>query len=213
MARPNKPSEDPKLKLRKLRDRLAFEIARARGRSIPPDLLRRLLSASELLVQIGELKNAPEEVYEDTIIEATLALHDWERWLEQADKPKAQARPAAPGPQSMIDRRQSERQEAQASVRILRYVVEEGTVEADSITRPARNVSLGGLAVALAAGDLPRVKVGCVVHLSIAAAGRPTVFQVRAVVIRRGDDGLALKWLHDATGTVSALVAAVAVRR
>src|SRR6476659_8919981 len=115
MARPNKPSEDPKLKLRKLRDRLAFEIARARGRSIPPDLLRRLLSASELLVQIGELKNAPEEAYEDTIIEATLALHDWERWLEQGDKPKAQARPAAPGPQSMIDRRQSDRQEAQAS--------------------------------------------------------------------------------------------------
>jgi hypothetical protein len=35
------------------------------------------------------------------------------------------------------------------------------------------------------------------------------VFQARAVVTRRADDALALKWLHDATGAVTALVAAI----
>jgi hypothetical protein len=209
MARPNKPTEDPKQKLRKLRDRLAFETARARGRNVPPDLLRRLLSAAELVAQIGELKAAPDEVFEDAFIEATLALHEWERWLEQADgpKPKTPLRPTTGS--NPIDRRQTERLEAQATVRILRYVVDEGTVEADSVVRQARNVSLGGIAVSLAPGDLPRVGVGCVVHLSIAAAGKPTVYQVRAVVTRRGEDGLALKWLHDANNTVSLLVSAI----
>jgi hypothetical protein len=205
MARPNRPSDDPKLKLRQLRDRLAFETARARARSAPPDLLRRLLTGAERVAQVGELKDAPDDVFEDAIVEATLALHDWERWLEQASGTKTKPTPRPAG----VERRQTERHDAQASVRILRYVVEDGTVDADAVTRPARNVSIGGLSVALAPDDLPGVGVGCVVHLSITAIGRPTVFQVRAVVTRRGDDGLALKWLHDANGTVSALVAAI----
>src|ERR1700761_2750170 len=139
-----------KAKLRRLRDLLAFELRRAQGReTCPPDLLRRLVTAAELLESVCALKASPdngdqlEEVYSDALVEAHLAMHDWERFRKQDDavaaKPRTSARPT-PIP------RAHPRVDIDVSVKLRRFSLHEVsgagmTVEAHTTSLPARNIS------------------------------------------------------------------------
>jgi hypothetical protein len=195
MAQPD--SGSTKAKLRKLRDKLSFEGPRARARpGTPPELIRRLQTTLELLsaaCMLGQ-SEAEEEVCEDALVEAHLVLHDWERVLEQAEgKPKP-----APVP-SAADRRFI-RQETSVSVKVSRHAVHEGaqgpTLSTEITSRPARNVSAGGMFVTGTKEDFPGLGSGSVVHVSVSFADSPT-FQTRAVVTRRDEHGLGLRWLQE----------------
>jgi hypothetical protein len=194
---------DPKARLKQLRDKLAVEAPRARTNPVvPKELTQRMqstldsVSAAYLLAVTPENRTIVEEAREDAIAEAHLVLHEWERWVEQREtnrvKPRASAIP---------DRRIHTRIDTSVTVRLLRYAIHSddttGTaLEAETLQRPARNVSLGGIFVALDKGDLPKVGVGNIVHVSV-TVGVALTFRARAAVARRVDDGIGLHWIQD----------------
>jgi hypothetical protein len=52
--------------------------------------------------------------------------------------------------------------------------------------------------VKVAKTDLPTVNVGSVIHVSVNARGESRSFNLRGIVGRRDENGLALKWIADA---------------
>jgi hypothetical protein len=137
-------------------------------------------------------------VVEDTIVEAHLTLADWARFLE---KESSRATGSRTRPPESMDRRVHERLEMRATARVLRYSLrpnsEALSVDTSSLERPARNVSLGGIFITAARHELASVGAGCVVHVSVTPPGGKA-FQLRAVVVRREESGLALRWIADA---------------
>lgn len=212
-----------KAKLRRLRDLLSFELRRAQGReSCPPELLRRLVTAAELLESVCALKPSPggsseqlEEVYSDALVEAHLAMHDWERFRKQEDaaltKPRVASRPVA-------SPRLHPRVEIDVSVKLRRFSVHEVsgagmTVEAHTTSLPARNISAGGLYVVAKGSAHPELTVGSVVMITVSLARDASLaFRMRAVIMRRDDAGMGLRWIADSRPgehTVQSLLDAV----
>jgi hypothetical protein len=191
-------NQDVKTRLKKLRDRLAFEAPRARVRpATPPDLVERLNGALETVTSVCLLpaeSGAIAEIQEDALVEGHLVLHEWERCLEMQTKGQ-QKRPGS-------EQRRVPRYETSVSVKLQRHAVRgKGgslTVETDTISKPARNVSLDGIYVVAAPAELGDVAVGGVVHLSVVTtlAGGPS-FHARAVVVRRDQEGVGLRWVRD----------------
>jgi hypothetical protein len=220
---------ETKKKLRSLRDKLAIEAPRAKARpTTPPELLERLSGALEQVGAAYLLATSPpqshsatlvEEMTEDAIVEAHLALHDWERLLAQ--QAEGQAARAKPRVGSFLEQRQHVRQDTNVSVRLLRHAMTEtGTgvaLQTETTNRPARNVSLGGIFVTLAATDLPDVRVGHVLHVNIETTlGASLAFRARAVVMRRDGGGLGLRWIEDSKHvhqSIESLMAAVSRSR
>jgi hypothetical protein len=201
------PTDDPKAKLKALRDRLAIEAPRAQARpQAPPDLVRRLKSALELVSRVYLLTAAQtpalDEVREDALVEGLLVVSEWERWLTQ-EKQDKQQKPVARPWSSPIDQRRHERLETNVTVKLLRHSLSDDTtggvsLESATTSRPARNVSLGGIFVAIPKDELPQVTTGSIVHVSVSAAlGAPVSFEVRAAVARREATGLGLRWVDD----------------
>jgi PilZ domain-containing protein len=194
-----------KSKLKQLRDRLAAEAPRARARSsAPAELVERLEATLQLVNGIYLAATAPsagaiQELSEDAIAEGHLVLHDWERWLEREKEPKPTVRMRPVRLSELPDRRAHERYEAGVSVRIVRHGVREQagsvSIESAAVDRPARNVSTGGIFVAVPKDDLPQVGVGAIVHISVNVESES--FAARAAVTRRETDGLALRWIQD----------------
>jgi hypothetical protein len=194
---------EAKAKLKALRDRLALEAPRARARSnIPPDLgsrlamvLDRVSGAYLMLASKGASEEALDGMVEDVLVEAHLALHELERYAEVSP-------PLTPKPRlSGVERRVHPRHDTDVKVQLLRFNIKNdglpgAALEAETIKRPARNVSLGGIFVAIARDELPQVTVGGVVHVSV-SAGEATSFKARAVVMRRDPSGIGLSWLED----------------
>lgn len=187
--------------LRQLRDKVSNESQRARVRSgAPAELIKRLptilhrigsaLSASS----VGKDESVLIELYEDTVAEANLALIEWERWLGEADSKKQQKMPVG------AERRQHTRHETGVTVRLLHHEVREDeqsvTLESETVSRPARNVSLGGMLVEMASGELAGVNVGSVLHVLVSLSGSSS-FHVRASVARREPHGIGLHWIQD----------------
>lgn len=218
--------DDTKAKLRKLRDKLAFEAPRAQTRpSTPPELVRRLTTALETVNAAFRLATGPapsspaaieaaEEVIEDAVVEAHVALHDWERLLQQTQSGKHKAVP-------LSDRRQHPRQDTVVTVRLLRHALRDDgravDLTTETMNRPARNVSLGGMFVAVSRQDLPEVGVGSVLHVAIETTLGPTLaFRARAVVARRDDSGMGLRWIVEGDKlrqAIDALLAALSRAR
>src|SRR6185312_7011600 len=135
-------STETKRKLRELRDRLSFELPRARVRpNMPAELVARLQAALDAVngayampaASTASAADALDEAREEAIVEAHLALHDWERWTETQRQPK---------PRRAVDARQSR----EVEVRLLRYRAQNGdgreVALADTpAARAARNVS------------------------------------------------------------------------
>jgi hypothetical protein len=204
--------------LRKLRDRLALEEPRARTYAgASAELKERLRAALELVSRVRLLDAATtnadiiEEVRQDAIVEAHLALHDWERWLEQqAAGQRARARPLP-----SLERRVHSRHETNVVVKLLRYHLRTSgsdgvTLDSQTASRPARNISMGGIFVAMPPKELPQLTVGCVVHISVTAG--PQTVRLRAAVLRRDDAGVGLGWMKDSDemqGTIESLLEAV----
>jgi hypothetical protein len=203
--------------LRKLRDQLAVEAPRARTRPhAPPDIVQRLNAALELVSRVYLLTAAPsgtiDEVLEDAVVEATLVISEWQRWLDE-EKKKPAARPRA---MPSIDQRQHERFDVNVAVRLLRHSLRDdgtgGGVTLDSATsdRAARNISLGGMFVAVPPKEFTHVGVGSIVHVSVSTPlGGNISFHARAAVTRRDAAGLALRWMDDAERTRAAIAALV----
>ncbi len=214
-----------KARLRQLRDQLASEEPRLSVRAhAPAELAARMRAAAELVGRVYLLVCAPsqvpaetlEEVCEDAIVEGHLVLHDWERWLEQDKRPRARSRTPPP-----IDRRQYARHETKVSVRLLRHDVgDDGSggvaLASQEMSRPARNLSLGGIFVAVTRNELPQVTAGSVVRVSVSTPlGPGGSFQTRAAVARRDDAGLGLRWIEQSDRfrrALETLLAAVAAR-
>jgi hypothetical protein len=222
-------TDDAAARLRTLRDRLAVEEPRARARpNAPAELKERLQATLELVGRVYLLDRKAtsaatlDEVREDAVVEAHLVLHEWERWLlqEEARAQRAtRARVPTPTP-APIDRRVHARHDANVAVKLLRYDVRDdglggSTLDTETSSRPARNVSLGGIYVAAARGDLPQLTVGRVVHVSVSSSlGAGLAFRARAVVQRRDDGGLGLGWIVDSDPVRAAIEALLdAVRR
>jgi hypothetical protein len=202
--------EETKTKLKQLRDRLATEAPRARARA-GAQLAERIGAALEMVngayllaaspATGGSSTAAREEMYEDALVEGHLALHDWDRFVAQQPKPaapaaRARARSLTPPP---VDRRQFDRYDTNIAARIVRHGVREDgsggvTLDDASVNRPARNVSLGGILVAVPKHELPQVAVGSVVHVSVTTTNPPLSLQARATVMRRDDTGIGLSW-------------------
>ena len=195
------PMDEVRATLRQLREKLAFEAPRAGARAgVPPELVERLRST---LAHLIEALNAPtglgnddvlHELYEDAIVEGHLVLHDWERWLGQNEANKGAPRPTRPA-----ERRQHPRQELGVTVTLLRHSVRENerevTLASETASRRARNVSLGGIFVAMTRDELAFVSVGSVLHVSVAFG--ELSFKARAVVTRRDGEGVGLRWLDE----------------
>lgn len=197
-----------KSKLRRLRDLLAFELRRAQGReTCPPDLLRRLVTAAELLESVCALKSSPdnadqlEEVYSDALVEAHLAMHDWERFRKQDDA--AAAKPRPPARTMATTPRVHPRVDIDVSVKLRRFSLHEVsgagmTVEAHTTSLPARNISAGGLYVVAKGSAHKELVVGSVVMVTVSLARDASLaFRMRAVITRRDDAGMGLRWIVD----------------
>jgi hypothetical protein len=194
------PGDETRAKLRALRDKLAAELPRARIRAgAPGELAQRLESAlaqvsGVYLLGVSTAAPAPaglDDAREDALVEGHLALHDWERWIEQEKQRR---------PKTTTYCRQHERQETNVEVRLLRYCLQDGgslgtKLESESASRPARNVSLGGIFVAAAPDDLPEVRVGSVLHVSVSYGALS--LKARAAVVRRDASGLGLRWIEE----------------
>lgn len=195
-----------KAKLKQLRDRLAVEAPRARIRpSAPSELVERLettlalVSGIYLAATTSPSVDSLENASEDAIAEGHMVLHEWERWIEREKEPKPTVRMRPMRLGDLPDRRAHERYETGVSVQIIRHGVREqggtASIESASVSRPARNVSTGGIFVAAPKDDLPQVGVGAIVHISVKVEEQS--FQARATVTRRDADGLALRWIQD----------------
>jgi hypothetical protein len=214
--------DDLNAKLRALRDRLAVEAQRAQGvPGTPPDLVRRLQAALGcangvcLLTSGGTAGAVVSEsrvvvtARANALIQGHLALSDWERWIERADR---QSWPTASFPEN---RRRHPRYETDVPVRLVRPIGDGGLAErplpSDEAVRSAKNVSVGGILVAAAQNDLPRVGVSSVVHVTI-ELGNGRSLRAGAYVMRRDERGLGLRWIDDSdrvTRAIESLVAAV----
>ncbi len=219
--------EDPRAKLRALRDKLAFEAPRAQARAkTPPDLAKRLKAALDQVNAAHRLATSSDshvseevaaEVIDDAIVEAHMALHDWERLIERQEEQAQRARQQV----ALTDRRQSTRQDTDVTVRLLRHAMNESgsgvALETETANRAARNVSMGGIFVSLAVGDLPQVVVGSVLHVAIdTSLGASLGFRARAIVMRRDATGVGLRWIVDTervTQAIESLLAAVSRSR
>ena len=193
-------------KLKELRNRLSAELPVARLRpSAPPELVQRMESALEMVAgayllsaadPVSPASASRDELYEDAVAEGHLALHDWERCLERESRKEQSSKTPPP-----IDRRVHQRHDINVTVKLLRHRVRadefgEYKLDSETTSRPARNVSLGGILVAVLKDDLPQVGVGSVLHLSV-SFGAQQSFQVRATVQRRDAQGLGLRWIVD----------------
>jgi hypothetical protein len=227
--------DDTVTKLRTLRDRLAAEEPRARARAnAPVELRRRLAATLELVGRVYLLDPRTtaaatlEEVREDAVVEAHLVLHDWERWLASAElSQRARNRVATPVPLSPAtplapNRRVHDRHETNVAVRLLRYALRDDgsggvTLDTETSSRPARNVSAGGIFVTATRADLPQLAVGHLVHVSVSSSlAASLAFRARATVQRRDDSGLGLGWIVDSDAvrtSVEALLEAVRLAR
>jgi len=195
--------DSPKVRLRSLRDRLAAAAPRARLRSdAPPELVKGLSTAArqiEALMRVAVAAELPADfadTLEDAVAEANLALHQFDRLVETA--PQAKPKLHAGG----IERRQHERLDANITVKLLRHSLREDDIggvslKSETTSRPARNVSTGGIFVAVPRAELAQVGVGNVVHVQIAGGGGALVFNARAVVARRDEQGMGLSWILD----------------
>ena len=198
--------ETPQAQLKILRDRLAVAAPRARtGAQLPDELIRRIEAAKEQVAELYLLtvrKTAPAEalamLIDDAIVEGYVLLR------QLADRAEQEANARAKGkalPPSSIDRRQHERLPAHVTVRLLRHSVHKedtggASLVTETVDRSARNVSTGGIFVAVSRHELAQVSVGSVVHLQVATPAGRTFF-ARGVVMRRDADGLGLSWVQD----------------
>jgi hypothetical protein len=170
-------------------------------------LLRRLVTAAELLESVCALKSSPdnveqlEEVYSDALVEAHLAMHDWERFRKQ-DEAAAKPKPAARS-STMSPPRVHPRVDIDVSVKLRRFSVHEVsgagmTVEAHTTSLPARNISAGGLYVVAKGSAHKELVVGSVVMVTVSLARDASLaFRMRAVITRRDDAGMGLRWIVD----------------
>ncbi len=198
---------DLNAKLRALRDQLAVETPRAKGlQRTPPDLVRRLQAALDCASGVCMLTSVMKGAMAMTespvvavargnaLIQAHLALHDWERWLAAEDHDARSSAPVA------ANRRRHVRYETDVAVKLVRRARQGGPalplLPSDEAVRAARDVSLGGLFVAVPANELPRVLVSSLVEVTI-NLGRGREFGARAEVLRRDPRGVGLRWFHD----------------
>lgn len=194
--------DDPRTKLRTVRDRLAALGPRVRSRpDATSDLERRIHAVATQIDSVLRLvatraakpTDNLDETVEDTVAEAHLLIHELERVLATAPKAGPVARVGG------IERRQHERHDTNVTVRLLRHFVREHdngvALSTEIARRAARNVSLGGIFVALPAGELPQVGVGNVVHVEVETA--ELKFYARATVARRDASGVGLNWILD----------------
>jgi len=197
-------TDETKTKLRELRDRLAFELPRARVRpNTPMELVERLETALAAVhgayampaASTASAAEAVEEARQEAIVDAHLALHDWERWAESQRQPRL--RPQPPRPRRTSDARPP----GDVEVTLLRYRTHNGDGReiafADATAaRWARSLSADGIFVTMAKDEVPQLGVGGVVQLSTQPdSGGP--IQARATVLRRDADGVSLKWIVD----------------
>ncbi|HWE26884.1 MAG TPA: PilZ domain-containing protein, partial [Polyangia bacterium] len=165
-------------------------------------------TAAELLESVCALKSSPdnveqlEEVYSDALVEAHLAMHDWERFRKQDEAAAAKPKPAA-RPSTMSPPRVHPRVDIDVSVKLRRFSVHEVsgagmTVEAHTTSLPARNISAGGLYVVAKGSAHKDLVVGSVVMVTVSLARDASLaFRMRAVVTRRDDAGMGLRWIVD----------------
>jgi hypothetical protein len=163
------------------------------------------------LIVARDVEGPAEEAIEDALAEAHLALHQAEHFLHST--PQSALRPQ---PRSGAERRQHERIDSTVGVRLLRHSLREDhgsvSLSTETATRAARNLSTGGLFVALSRGELTQVSVGNVLHVEIVGHGGAVLVKARAVVARRDDQGVGLSWVLDndlVRRDVAALLAAV----
>ncbi len=199
-------AQGSKAKVRRLRDQLAFELRRAQNNEkTPPELLRRLMTASEQAVAVCLLggtsaTNAQEleEVYADALVEGHLVLHEWERWRTQ--ERGSTSKPRAP---HSGDQRRHVRHESAVAVVLRRHRVQASggappTVTKQTSSLRARNVSTGGLFVIAAKHAVAHLPQGSVVVVSVTTTlGTDLAFEARAAVTRVEDDGIGLRWVDD----------------
>jgi hypothetical protein len=199
---------DLNAKLKALRDRLAAETTRARTLPrTPSDLQRRLQTALEaangVCALTSVMRGAPAAespvvvvARGNALIQAHLALHDWDSWLAAGD-PEAATRPA-----SASTRRRHERYRIERPVK-LAQAESEGTV---------RDISVGGLYVTVAAGAVMRVAAQRVVEVSLDLGGGRELL-AGARVLRCDARGVGLRWVEESPrvrAAVESLVANVA---
>ena len=198
-------SDETKIKLRELRDRLSFELPRARVRANTPHaLVERLQAALDAVngayampaASTPSAAEALEEARQEAIVEAHLVLHEWERWAETQRQPKLKAQ--APKPRRADDARQP----GDVRVTLLRYRAQNGDGReipfADATAlRAARNVSADGIFVTMPKDEVPQLGVGGVLQLSAHVDQGAAALQARATVVRRDVDGVSLKWIVD----------------
>lgn len=204
-------SDETKTRLRQLRDRLSFELPRARVRAnTPTGIVERLQAALDAVngayalpaASTPSAAEALEEARQEAIVEAHLVLHDWERWSE-AQRP-AKLKPQAPKPRRAPA---DGRHPGEVEVRLLRYRAHNGDgresalADQATVARAARNVSPEGIFVMVPKNEMPQLAVGGVLQLS-AQVDQVAASQVRATVVRRDADGLSLKWIVDNERTV-----------
>jgi len=197
-------SDETKTKLRELRDRLSFELPRARVRhNTPAELIERLQAALDAVngayamaaASTASAAETLEEARQEAIVEAHLVLHEWERWAETQRRPTLKAQP--PKPRRAADGRQT----GDVEVRLLRYRAQNGdgreiAFSDTTSARAARNVSADGIFVTLPKDELPQLGIGGVLQLST-RVDIGDALQARATVVRRDADGLALRWIVD----------------
>jgi hypothetical protein len=204
--------EELRPKLRSLRDRLAAAAPRLQIRADAPAELRRAIQSAQaqvdgLLRALLTPSKRPDnfdEAVEDLVAEATLLLHQCERLAAT----KAKLAPSG------SERRQHERTAVDLQVRLLRHALrsddsDHALLTTETVSRPARNISTGGIFVTLPRGELSQVDVGSIVHVQVTAPGGSIAFQARASVARRTDGGVGLSWILDSDKTrrdVSAFV-------
>jgi hypothetical protein len=187
--------------LRQLRNKVDTEAQRVRVRKgAPAELIKRFptilhrIGSALAASSIGKEESVLIELYEDTVAEANLALLEWERWLGEADSKKQGKMPVG------AERRVHTRHETGVTVRLLHHEVREDeqsvTLESETVSRPARNVSLGGMLVEVPAAELAGVNVGSVLHVLVSLPGSSS-FHVRASVARREAHGIGLHWIQD----------------
>jgi hypothetical protein len=187
--------------LRQLRDKVNTEAQRSRVRTgAPAELVKRFptilhrIGSALAASAIGKEESVLVELYEDTVAEANLALIEWERWMGEVDSKKQQKMPVG------AERRQHTRHDTGVTVRLLHHEVREDeqsvTLESETVSRPARNVSLGGMLVEMGAGELNGVNVGSVLHVLVSLSGASS-YHLRASVARREAHGIGLHWIQD----------------
>jgi PilZ domain-containing protein len=212
-------SDETKTKLRTLRDQLAWQTPRARARgNTPPTLLQHMEAAEEAVSNVYRLLGGAgavrgetlDELCEDAIVEAHLALHEWERWSTGEDQQKKKAQPLFGAPPGQ--RRQHERQQTSVSVSVLRHDLRGAGDKSATVVLTARNISLGGMLMMASKSELPTADVGSVVHVTVKTATERRL-HARALVTRRDDSGIAVRWLAESEADRAVVEAIIVASR